>query len=115
MMIWDDVQMTEHARTGGMWTAVGTSMSSTQLIGQSANIASPSLTPDGLSLVFIAGPSGPTQDYVWYAHRSDINSSFTLPATSIHGPAQLLYAPYLTGDCVNLYLSESNKLVKYGP
>ena len=113
MMIWDDVQMQEYTRTGGTWTAVGSAMMANTLTGQNANLAAPSLSPDGLSLVFIANPGGPNET-VWYTYRADVSSAFAMPATAIHGPT-VTYAPYLTADCADLYLVENSKLVRYGP
>jgi hypothetical protein len=112
MMIWDDVQMQEYTRTSGTWTAVGSSLASMALIGQAANLASPQLSPDGLFLVFIANPGGPSET-VWFTHRADMASAWALPATAIHGPATGIYSPYLTADCAHLYLVENDKLVRY--
>ena len=113
-MIWDDVQLQEYTRTSGVWTAVGPALTSTDLIGQSANLAAPQLSADGLSLTFLANPGGPSLT-VWYSHRADVSAAFTLPATPIFGPATGIYSPYLTADCRDLYLVDNRALVKLGP
>jgi hypothetical protein len=113
-MIWGDTQLQEYTRTGGVWTAVGSALTPTELIGQAAMLASPQLSSDGLSLVFLANPGGPSLT-VWYTHRATVSAAFTLPATPIYGPATAIYSPYLTADCRDLYLSENGVLVRLGP
>jgi len=113
-MIWGDTQLQEYTRTSGVWTAVGPALTPTDLIGQAAMLASPQLSSDGLSLVFLANPGGPSLQ-VWYTHRADLSSAFTLPATAIYGPATAIYSPYLTADCRELYLLENGVLVKHAP
>jgi len=113
-MIWGDTQLQEYARTSGVWTAVGPALTPTELTGQAAMLAAPQLSSDGLSLVFLANPGGPSLT-VWYTHRADLSAAFTLPATAIYGPAMAIYSPYLTADCRDLYLSENGVLVKLGP
>ena len=55
------------------------------------------------------------QGATWPRAIARIASLALYPATAILGPATLIYSPYLTADCRDLYLVASNKLVKYGP
>jgi hypothetical protein len=113
MMIWDDTYLQEYTRTSGTWTSTGPSLSPTDLTGQPAMLASPQLTADGLSLVFLSNPGGPDLT-VWHTRRPNVAAAFPLPATAILGPAPMIYSPHLTVDCADLYLVENNHLVRYG-
>jgi hypothetical protein len=113
MMIWDDVQLQEYSRASGTWTSVGTAMTPTQLVGQNAFLAAPMLTPDGLSLVFLANLGGSSLT-VYYLHRASTSAAWPLPATAIYA-STAIYSPYLTANCADLYLLDNDKLARLGP
>jgi len=117
MMIWDDTTLQEFARTAGTWSAVGPVLSPTDLIGEDSMLAAPQLTPDGLSLVFLAGNASTK---VYFSHRASIDADFPLPATAILSPSELIYSPYLTENCRDLYLVDDDgvsggHLARFGP
>ncbi len=113
MMIWDDTYLQEYTRTSGAWAAVGPSLAPSDLIGGPAMLASPQLSPDGRSLVFLANPGAPGLT-VYATHRPSVDAAFPLPAMEILGPTTMIYSPYLTADCSDLYLVENGHLVRYG-
>lgn len=98
----------EYERRSGNWLAFGSTVTAQTLTGMTGMIEHPSLSPDGLVLVFVLYGTT-TNDGVWYIQRASLADPFDALTAVRYGrlksPAVLsrFATPYLTEDCHDLY------------
>ena len=95
----------EYVESSGIWGPVGSSLGPSQL-GVTGGISSPSLTADGLTLVFVEAGAG-----VRYVQRTSARIPFSVGfATSglLRSSADVLASPHLTPSCRTLYVIDRN-------
>jgi hypothetical protein len=102
MMVTRNGAFEEWTRVGGAWqSSRQTPLSGAALTGTAMPISHPSLSNDGLVLVFAAAGTTLTAG-VWAASRNSIGEAFQTPAVQILSFTTVV-TPFLSEDCHDLY------------
>ncbi len=103
MMVKRNNVFEEWARVGGVWQPSGVPpLAEPELTGAAEQISDPSLSGDGLVLVFAVAGTTPTAG-VWATTRRSLGDSFITPAVQILSFNPTV-TPFLSEDCHDLYL-----------
>jgi hypothetical protein len=107
MMVERSGAFEEWTRVGGAWLPLGGSpLTATALTGAAMPISDPSLSSDGLVLVFaVAGTT--LSSGIYATTRSSVTDAFKTPAAQILS-FMMVVTPFLSEDCHDLYFENGS-------